>query len=203
VYAAQLVWPAYPAGRFAEVETAFSQVAGKAGGPWLFTAVGASVLVATFGSGMGSQQGAARVLFAMGRSGILPGWFFGVLHPVRRVPHNSVLTIGGVALVGAFMLNIDLGFELVNFGALLAFMGVNAAAFVRYGLRAQRKSIGGLVPPALGMLVCAYLWIHLSRNALIAGGLWTVVGIVFGGWRTRGFRRDLVTFEAKTEPESA
>jgi amino acid transporter len=203
VYAAQLVWPAYPAGRFTEVETAFSQVAGKAGGPWLFTAVGATVLIATFGSGLGSQLGAARVLFAMGRSGILPRSFFGVLHPVRRVPHNSVLTIGGVALLGAFTLNIDLGFELVNFGALLAFMGVNAAALVRYGLRAQRKSIGGLVPPAVGLVVCAYLWCHLSANALIAGGVWTVAGIAFGALRTHGFRRDLVTFDAKTEPEGS
>jgi putrescine importer len=201
VYAAQLVWPAFPAGKFTDVETAFSQVAGKAGGPWLFTAVGATVLVATFGSGLGSQLGAARVLFAMGRSGILPRPFFGTLHPVRRVPHYSVLFVGALALVGAFTLNIGLGFELVNFGALLAFMGVNAAAFVRYGLRAERQSLGGLVPPALGIIVCAYLWAHLTPKALIVGGVWAVAGIAFGGLRTRGFRRDLVSFEAKTEPE--
>jgi amino acid transporter len=201
VYAAQLVWPAFPEGRFTEIETAFSQVAGRVGGPWLFTTVGLTVLIATFGSGMGSQLGAARVLFAMGRSGTLPRTFFGVLHPVRRVPHYSVMFIGAVALLGAFALNIDLGFELVNFGALLAFMGVNAAAFVHYGLRAQRKTLSGLVPPALGFIVCAYLWTTLSAKALVVGGIWLALGLAVGMLRTRGFRRDLVTFAAPVEPE--
>lgn len=205
VYAAQLVGPTLPGGRFTEVETAFAQVAGHVGGSWLFTVVGATVLIATFGSGLGSQLGAARVLYAMGRSGTLPRTFFGALHPVRRVPHYSVLFIGAVALSGALLLywleGIELGFELVNFGALLAFMGVNAAAFVHYGLRARRKTLSGLVPSLLGMIICAYLWFKLGNKALVVGGVWLVAGLALGALRTRGFRRDLVTFEAKTEPE--
>jgi amino acid transporter len=208
VYAAQLVGPQLPGGRFEIAETAFAQVAGHVGGPWLFTVVGATVLVATFGSAMGSQLGAARVLFAMGRAGMLPRSFFGALHPVRRVPHYSVLFVGALALAGAFALNmhergLELGFHLVNFGALLAFMGVNASAFVRFGLRAERKSLSGLVLPVLGLLICAYLFYHLNRTALIVGLVWLVAGVALGGLRTRGFRRDLVTFDAKTEPEGA
>jgi putrescine importer len=199
VYFAQLVGPQQLA--FENVETAFVQVAGGLG-PILGTVVGATVLVATFGSGMGSQFGAARVLFAMGRAGTLPRSFFGVLHPTRRVPSNAVLFVGGVAMLGAFTLNFDLGAELVNFGALLAFMGVNLAALVRYFFRAEQKRFfSNFLPSALGLAVCTLLWLGLSSKAKLLGGVWLVVGVAWGAWRTKGFRRDLVTFEATVEPE--
>jgi amino acid transporter len=199
VYAAQLVGPKVAS--FTDDATAFAQVAAAAGGPWLATVVGATVLVATFGSGMGSQIGAARVLFAMGRAGTLPRSFFGALHPTRRVPSNSVLFVGGVAMAGAFLLNLDLGAELVNFGALLAFMGVNAAALVRYGLRAPEKRLKNALPSALGLLVCLLLWLGLSAKAQMLGWAWLLAGVALGAWRTRGFRRELVTFDAPAEPE--
>ena len=65
VYAAQLVWPGsepYP-----DVDTAYVHVAGRAGGPWLFSLINITLLVATVGSGMGTQLGAARLLYGMGR----------------------------------------------------------------------------------------------------------------------------------------
>jgi len=39
---------------------------------------------------------------------------------------------------------------MLNFGALIAFMGVNFAAFLRYYVRAQEKKLTYLVPPVLG-----------------------------------------------------
>ena len=42
-------------------------------------------------------------------------------------------------LIGAFFLNYGLGAEMLNFGALIAFMGVNVAAFLRYFVRAEKK----------------------------------------------------------------
>ena len=53
VYAAQLVWPG--AQSFPDVDTAFVHVAGRAAGPWLFSLINVTLLVATVGSGMGSQ----------------------------------------------------------------------------------------------------------------------------------------------------
>jgi len=82
VYLAQLVWPAGRA--FAVVDTAFVEVAGLAGGAWLYQLVNATLLCATVGSGMGSQLGAARLLFGMGRDGALPPRFFRRARPARR-----------------------------------------------------------------------------------------------------------------------
>jgi len=206
VYAAQLVWPAsqpYP-----NVDTAFTYVAGRAWRP-LFAVVGFTLVVANFGSGMGAQLGAARLLYGMGRSKALPQSFFGVVDPKRRVPRNNVLFVGGLALAGAFLLpavagaatGYELGANLLNFGALIAFMGVNAAAFVRYYLREQEKKLVNLVPPVLGFFICFLLWWNLSTKARVFGALWMAVGIAFGAWKTRGFRGDLVNFELPPEEE--
>ena len=60
----------------------------------LFAIVGLTLVVANFGSGMGAQLGAARLLFGMGRSNALPKSFFGAIEPKRRIPRNNVLFVG-------------------------------------------------------------------------------------------------------------
>ena len=91
-----------------------------------------------------------------------------------------------------------LGAEMLNFGALIAFMGVNFAAFLRYFVRSNEKTAGNLIPPVLGFLICFGLWINLSRPAIIVGSIWMAAGIAFGVWKTRGFREQL-SFELPPE----
>lgn len=207
VYAAQLIWPVsqpYP-----NVDTAFTFVAQRAWAP-LFAIVGFTLLVANFGSGMGAQLGAARLLYGMGRSSALPKSFFGAVDPKRHVPRNNVLFVGTLALAGAFLLpavagaatGYELGANLLNFGALIAFMGVNAAAFVRYFLREQNKSFLNFLTPLLGFVICLVLWWNLSTKARIFGAVWMAVGIAVGAWKTRGFRGNLIDFELPPEEGS-
>jgi amino acid transporter len=201
VYAGQLIWPASQP--FPNEDAAFTFVAARAWPP-LLAIVGFTLLVANFGSGMGSQLGAARLLYGMGRSNALPRSFFGAVDPKRHVPRNNVLFVGAVALVAALLVNYGmfsygLGAEMLNFGALIAFMGVNAAAFVRYYLRCDEKKLTNLIPPVAGFLICLLLWLNLSRPAKIAGTIWMVVGIAFGAWKTQGFRSNLVDFELPPE----
>jgi amino acid transporter len=192
VYVAQLIWPASQP--FPEIDTAFVHVAGRAWKP-MFPILGITLLVANFGSAMGAQMGAARLLFGMGRSNALPKSFFGVVDAKHRVPRNSVLFLGVVALIGAFVMSYGLGAEVLNFGALIAFMGVNAAAFIRYYVRSPQKKLSNLLPPVMGFVICLLLWLNLSTPAKIAGSIWMAIGLAFGAWKTRGFRRDLVNFD--------
>jgi amino acid transporter len=235
VYAAQLIWPASEP--FPNVDTAFTFVAQRAWAP-LFAIVGFTLLVANFGSGMGAQIGAARLLYGMGRSKALPQSFFGVVDPKRHVPRNNVVFVGVIALAGALLVSVGLfsyglGAEMLNFGALIAFMGVNLAAFVRYNVREAKKSpilpalltlviiaigvwpgsnmtayaVAGvcllilalIAPPLAGFTICFFLWKNLSWKAWIVGGIWMLVGIAFGAWKTRGFRGDLVNFDLPPE----
>jgi amino acid transporter len=190
VYAGQLVWPNYKT--YPDVDTAFVYVAGRAGGAILFQVVNMTLLVATIGSGMGSQLGAARLLYGMGRDNTIPRGFFGVIESRRGVPRNNVLFTGALALAGAFAMSYQLGAELLNFGAFIAFMGVNAAAFTHYYLRGNRKSWSALVPPVLGFLICFYIWLSLRTPAKIAGSIWLVIGILYAAYKTKGFRQAIV-----------
>lgn len=193
VYAAQLVWPASQA--FPDPDTAFVSVAGRAGGHWLYLLINATLLVATIGSGFGSQLGAARILYGMGRSGAIPKKFFGALDPTRLVPRNNILLVGVLALIGALTLNFERSVELLNFGALLAFIGVNMAALVHYYVRAKKKVLLELLIPAAGCTVCLLLWFNLTQTARIFGLAWMLAGIAFGAWNTRGFKGQLIRFD--------
>jgi len=193
VYAAQLVWPGSQP--FPDVDTAFVHVAGRAGGAWLFLLINITLLVATVGSGMGSQLGAARLLYGMGRSNALPKSFFGAIEPKRRIPQNNVMFVGALALAGTVVLTFERAAELLNFGALLAFMGVNAASFTRYYVRERQRTLGNFLPPILGFTICLLLWLNLSPPAKIVGTIWMLLGIAYGAYRTRGFRSELVSFD--------
>ena len=195
VYVAQLIWPASE--RFPDVDTGYVYAVGRAWKP-LFSIVGGTLLLANFGSGMGAQLGAARLLYGMGRSNALPKSFFGAVDSKHRVPRNNVFFVGAIVLIGAFFLSYGRGAELLNFGALIAFMGVNVAALMRYFVRAQDKKIWNLLPPLLGFLICLGLWLSLSTPAMIVGAIWMITGIAFGVWKTRGFREPL-SFELPPE----
>ena len=125
------------------------------------------------------------------------------LSPKTRVPRNNVILVGVVALVGSFVLELtggyDLGAQLLNFGALIAFMGVNLAALVHSWKRPSARTAGNLLPPLFGFLICFVLWINLTRTAKVAGAAWLLVGIAFGAWKTRGFRSNLVTFDLPSD----
>lgn len=197
VYVAQLVWGPKP---FPPelVESAFPLVAKQVGGIVLFHLLNFTVLVANIGSGMAAQLAAARLLYGMGRNDALPKGIFGAINPKRHIPQNNVIIIGAIALIGAFLMSYERGAELLNFGAFIAFMGVNAAAFVHYYLRSPHKKIMNLLPPVLGFLICGFIWWNLSPPAKIAGAIWLAAGLIYGAIKTRGFR-ELVKFEEVAE----
>jgi putrescine importer len=200
VYAAQLVWGSKP---FPQemVESAFPLVAQRVGGFFLFHLLNFTILIANIGSGMGSQLGAARLLYGMGRSDGIPKKFFGAIEPKNRIPRNNVIFVGAIALIGAFLISYERGAELLNFGALIAFMGVNAAAFVRYFLRAEKKHWVNLGSPALGFLICLFIWRNLAHNAMLLGACWMAAGIAYGAVKTKGFKSGLVQFDIPPDDE--
>lgn len=188
VYFAQLVWPETT---FPEQDTAFCFVAGRAGGQWLFHAVNIALLIATIGSGSGAHLGAGRLLYGMGRDNAIPSKFFAKINSRTRIPSNNIILVGVFVLIGAFTLSYPLGAQLLNFGALIAFMGVNVSAFVRYYLRGEKKSFWSFILPILGFIVCLYLWLSLGTKAKIVGICWLSAGLLYGAYKTSWFRKPL------------
>ncbi len=172
IYLAQLVWPDYRT--FGNLETAFLDVSRRVGGEWMFQSLAVVLIVASFGSGLTAQTGVARLLYSMGRARALPG-FFAHLDSRTASPVWNVALVGVLACAGALVLNYERSAELINFGAFLAFMGVNAAVMRLPGLGVLR----GKILPGLGFLFCLSIWLNLSKPALVMGGVWFVAGLVF------------------------
>ena len=198
VYTAQLIWPGTS---FPDQDTAFCYVAGRAGGQWLFHTVNFALLVATIGSGAGAHLGAGRLLYGMGRDNAIPRKFFGKVNPRTRVPSNNIILVGVLTLAGAFLLTYPIGAQLLNFGALIAFMGVNASSFVHYFLHGERKKLTYLLVPLLGFIVCMYLWISLGYKAKIAGLCWLTAGVLYGAWKTSWFRKPIQFVSVETDED--
>jgi amino acid transporter len=194
-YLGARVWPDWRS--FPNLETAFMDICSRVGGVLLFNAMAMILIVAAFGSGLTGTLGAARLLFGMGRDGVLPRKFFGYLKPGSSTPTYNILLIGGLAFAGAVLLNyIGSAYqhagELLNFGAFLAFMGVNFACFWQFSMIAKpgykRKLLRDAVLPLIGFAFCGVIWLNLNIVAKTVGGIWFAVGIIYVGLKTRGFR---------------
>src|SRR5215813_13112016 len=195
-YLGARVWPDWRT--FPNLETAFMDICSRVGGVALFNAMGFILIVAAFGSGLTGTLGAARLLFGMGRDGVLPKKFFGQLKPGSSTPSNNILLIGVLAFAGAELLHYignayEHAGELLNFGAFLAFSGVNLACFWQFTVQAQRKGarwrlLQDAVLPLIGFLVCGYIWWNLNNLAKTVGGIWFAVGILYVGYKTNWFR---------------
>ncbi len=175
-YVAQLVWPYGEA--LPDIDTAYVHIAGRAGGPWLFSVVNLTLIVATIGSGSGGMLAGARLLYGMGRDGSLPPRPFTHIDMASGIPSWNVILLGALALSGGYVLTYQQGAELLNFGAFIGFMGVNLSALLHYGLR-RRGQWWEWLAPLGGFLICAFLWWNLSLSAKLYGSAWLAVGLVW------------------------
>ena|GEM_PF-3183195 len=93
--------------------------------------------------------------------------------------------------MGATTLGYEAAGELLNFGAFLAFMGVNLAA-IRTALSERRAGNTQRILPALvsllGFLSCLAIWLNLPTPARRIGLAWMAIGVIYQVVRTRGFR---------------
>ncbi len=195
VYLGQRIWPDWHL--FPNLETAFLDVCHRVGGEWLSQSMNGILLLAALGSALTGGLGAARLLFGMGRDGVLPRRFFAHIKAETNTPTFNILLIGAVAYVGAVSLNqignaYEHAGELLNFGAFLAFMGVNLSTFWHFTLlrrAGSRRVMADIVLPLIGFVFCGSIWINLNHVAQIVGGAWFVVGVSYLAITTRLFRK--------------
>jgi putrescine importer len=198
VYLAQRVWPDYTT--LQNPETAFMDVARLAGGPVLFAAYGVMLLISSIACGLAGHVGASRLLYSMGRDDVLPKKIFGYLSPKTSNPVYAVWIVGLLAYIGVITIPWEHAAEIVTFGALLAFMGVNLAALKHFWFSAeaigQRNFFVDAFVPGFGITFCFVLLIGLQTRTKYAGLGWLLIGVLYGAYKTRGFtlRPKLIDF---------
>jgi putrescine importer len=188
-----------------ETESASPYIALVIGGIVFQTIFLAGACISVLSSGLASQTSASRLLYAMGRDGMLVKRIFGYVSPRFGTPTLNIVAVGVVALT-ALMLDLDSAISLINFGAFTAFAFVNLSVIAFYlrrrGAPSTGSVVGWIVAPALGFLINVYLWAHLDALAMTVGLTWTVIGFIYLLWMTRGFQRPVpeMAFEQAEVP---
>lgn len=187
---ANLAFPDWSA--YTSVDSAALDVTHAAGGAFLEAFFTAAYIAGCFGAVLASQTTVSRILYSMGRDGVLPRRVFGHLHPKFRTPVYSTLAVGAIGLL-ALVIDLTLASSLISFGALSAFTLVNIAVIKHYYIDQKRRSgldaVRYLAAPAIGVILCLWLWTSLSMSAFVVGFTWLAIGLVYLAVLTRGFRK--------------
>ena len=193
-YLAACVIPWEGAATFANIDSAFYEVAEVAGGAkvmWICAI--ATGLAWGIADCMVAQAAISRIIFSMARDGFLPKPLAKV-HPKFQTPHIATLLIAVISLA------ITLGFtqgiqdlaELINFGALSAFIILNFTVIYYFMYKKKSKQyFKHLVLPLIGFLVIGVVWFSLSAQAMRLGIIWVAVGILLYIFITRIKRKDI------------
>jgi len=187
-YTTQLV---HPGGVFEDAASAAFDISEEIGGALFGAIFLAGLVLAQYASGLAAQASVARLLYAMGRDGVLPRRVFGVLDPKYRTPAINLALSGIVGLL-ALWFDPATSTSFINFGAFTAFTFVNLAV-IGYFVRQRRAGIAlnpgaYVLVPTIGALVDLWLLTRLDRNAITLGLVWLALGVLYLAFLTRGFR---------------
>ena len=146
------------------------------------TVLAAGAVISIFSVTLVTLYGQTRILFAMGRDGLLPAGFAKVdprsMTPVR----NTVIVAIVVALLAGFI-PLDYLADMVSIGTLVAFIVVSVGVII---LRRREPDLprgfrvpGYPVTPVLSILACLYILYSLHWYTWIAFTAWVSVALVF------------------------
>lgn len=203
-YVAQLV---FPSNDFSDVDSGALDVMLAAGGQLLATLFTAAYIAGCLGSAVASKASVSRILFSMGRDGVLPTRVFGRLWARFATPVGAILVVAAVSLM-AVVVDLALIAEMISFGALAAFSAVNLSVVKHYYIDQRRRegvrdTVVYLVLPGTGFLLTVWLWTSLAPFTLLIGLTWMAVGLAYLAWVTRGFRRSAPTLDLTENAEPA
>lgn len=164
-------------------EAGLSQILNNVTGSAVWgTVLAVGAVVSIFSVTLVVLYGQTRILFAMGRDGMLPPLFSRVSPRTRTPVQNTVVVCVVVALLAAFV-PLDHLVDLVSIGTLTAFIVVSVGVIV---LRRREPDLprGFTVPgypvvPILSVLVCGYILLSLHWVTWLVFAAWVALFLLF------------------------
>jgi amino acid transporter len=146
------------------------------------TVLAAGAVISIFSVTLVTLYGQTRILFAMGRDGLLPSMFAKV-DPRSMTPVNNTIIVAIVVAILAGVVPLDYLADMVSIGTLVAFMVVSVGVII---LRVREPDLprgfrvpGYPVTPVLSVLACGYILYSLHWYTWIAFSGWVAVVLVF------------------------
>ena len=167
----------------AQSSTPFIFIADVLFGPWGRWAGVLATIMASLSAFSVTLGASARVLFALGRDGYVPG-VLARLHPTHNTPHIALLVCAGIVTVLGASGIVRLLASASSFGYLIAIGVVNYAVIALHqkmpALRRPFKIVLYPAIPILGMIACWFFVPLLEPQSLLLGtGLTAVGGVLY------------------------
>ena len=152
------------------------------GTPIWGTILALGAVISIFSVTLVTLYGQTRILFAMGRDGMLPHVFARV-SPRTQTPVNNTIIVAIVVAILAAIVPLDYLIDVVSIGTLTAFIVVSLGVLIlRYrepDLPRGFKVPGFPVTPILSILACAYILASLHWYTWVIFAGWVAVFLVF------------------------
>lgn len=192
-YFMQIYFPNDPKTYFEDVAATQPDILQAVGGVAFKTVVLYFAIITVMASGISAHAGVSRLMYVMGRDGVINKKIFGHISPKSFTPSYNILIVGVVALTAGFM-DLDIVISMISFGALTAFTFVNLSVISRYALRDGRTKnfkdiFSFVIIPLLGFISIFAMWLEIEDTALKFGLWWAMFGILYLGYKTKGFRQ--------------
>jgi amino acid transporter len=146
------------------------------------TVLAAGAVISIFSVTLVTLYGSTRILFAIGRDGLLPSMFAKV-NPRSMTPVNNTVVVATVVGLLAGLVPLDSLADMVSIGTLVAFITVSVAVII---LRVREPDLprgfkvpGYPVTPVLSVLACAYILFSLHWYTWLAFAAWVSVVLAF------------------------
>jgi APA family basic amino acid/polyamine antiporter len=163
-----------------DIDAPLAKAFGRIGLPWAHALISLGALTGITSVLMVLMLSQPRIMLAMARDGLLPGNFFGAVHPKFRTPWKSTILTGTVVGLMGALLPLRMLAELVNIGTLLAFVIVCAAVLImrRTNPEMPRPFRCPFVPlvPGLGIVFCLLLMFSLPVENWVRLIVWLLIG---------------------------
>lgn len=151
-------------------------------GSWAGSILSAGAVISIFSVTLVTMYGLTRILFAMGRDGLLPAGFATVNARTMTPVYNTAVVAAAAAALAAFIPLQKLA-DMVSIGTLTAFVVVSIAVIV---LRVREPDLprafkvpGYPVTPILSVAACGYILASLHWYTWVAFAGWVSVALVF------------------------
>ena len=189
-YVAALIQPDW---KSIDSATGFFDAAAAAGGEGLrIGLLVINILAVGVANTMAAQTATARMLYGMGRDGVIPR-VFAKIHPKYQTPYVGTFIIGGISCIIPLILSMSQLVRLVNFGALSSFILLNIAVFLFFFIKEKRRNTFGdivkfLICPICGVAILLFVFSGFERLTYIIGLIWMAVGIIIGAIKSKGYK---------------
>ena len=192
-YFLQLYFPGDPKQYFAAVDETQPEILALVGGALFKSVVLSIAIVTVMASGIAAHAGVSRLMYVMGRDGVIHKRFFGHISPRSFTPSHNIVLVGAIELCAGW-LSLEYVVALISFGALTAFSFVHLSVMAEYVWRQGRwHSLGDrlryVVTPALGFVSVGVMWLEVEPVSLKSGLIWASLGLCYLAFVTSGFRK--------------